>query len=139
MSWGPQAPPKFARAKRNHQNAFAEAVFWIKANNYYYDRLKSLLRFIVEPGKRVLDLRCEIGHLLASVEPSYGVGVEIGGAMVAEASRRFPDLTFIEADPEYLDLHETFDYILFNHISDTVDVFRALSDCASTPAQIHAS
>jgi hypothetical protein len=125
-SWGPQALTDVREAKRNHQNAFAERrSFWIKANNYYYDRLKSLLRFIVEPGKRVLDLRCEIGHLLASVEPSYGVGVEIGGAMVAEASGRFPDLTFIEADPEYLDLHETFDYILFNNIHDTVDVFRA--------------
>ena len=44
-------------------------------------RIKRLLRFIVEWGKRVLDVRCETGHLLASVRPSDGVGVEISDAI----------------------------------------------------------
>jgi len=124
--WGPNPLSELRETKRNHQNAVAQRrASWIKANRYYYDRLKSLLRYIVEPGKRVLDVRCETGHLLAAVEPSYGVGVEIGHAMVAEAREKLPNLTFVQADPERLDLGEKFDYILFNNIFDTVDIFRA--------------
>jgi SAM-dependent methyltransferase len=125
-SWGPGALSEVREAKRNYQNAVAQRTgSWIKSNRYFYDRLKSLLRFIVAPGKRVLDVRCETGDLLASVEPSRGVGIETGDAMVARASEEHPELTFLQADPEYLDLNETFDYILFNHVSDTVDIFAA--------------
>jgi len=73
----------------------------------------------------VLEIRCETGHLLASLEPSYGVGVEISGAMVEVAHRQHPNLRFVMRDPEALELNETFDYIPFNHIFDTVDILRA--------------
>ena len=71
-------------------------------------------------------MRCQTGHLLASVEPVRGVGVEIGQAMVERARRNYPALEFVQADPEDLNLHETFDYVLFNHIFDTLDILRAL-------------
>ena len=98
---------------------------WIHSNRYYYDRLKRLLRFIVEPGRRVLEIRCQTGHLLAAVGPNFGVGVEIGSAMIERAHQSYPNLHFVQADPEDLDLAETFDYILFSHIFDTVDILRA--------------
>src|SRR5208282_5908779 len=66
------------------------------------------------------------GHLLSSVRPAFGVGVEISTAMVERASRQHPELHFVQSDPEDLDLNQTFDYILFNHIFDTVDILRAL-------------
>src|SRR5271154_1580499 len=122
-SWGPAALSELREAKRQHQNAVADSrESWIQSNDYYYDGLKSLLSFIVEPGKRVLDVRCETGHLLAALQPSYGVGVEIGEKMVEKAVKAHPELSFVKADPEDLDLDEQFDYILFNHISDTVDI-----------------
>src|SRR5208282_6478278 len=63
---------------------------------------------------------------LSSVRPAFGVGVEISTAMVERASRQHPELHFVQSDPEDLDLNQTFDYILFNHIFDTVDILRAL-------------
>jgi hypothetical protein len=45
--------------------------------------------------------------------------------MVACARQQFPNLKFVQSDPEDLELNETFDYILFNHIFDTVDILRA--------------
>jgi len=125
-NWGPQALSQIRKARRENQDAIAERRGeWIRSNRYFYDRLKRLLRFIVEPGKRVLDVRCETGHLLASVMPRNGVGAEIGEAMVAEAQKQHPHLRFVQADPEDLQLNEKFDYILFNHIFDTTDILRA--------------
>ena len=125
-TWGPSALDEMREARRKHQDAVAgRRVEWIRSNKYFYDRLKRLFQFIVEPGKRVLEVRCETGHFLDSVVPSYGLGVEISESMVASARQKFPNLQFVQSDPEDLELNETFDYILFNHIFDTVDILRA--------------
>jgi hypothetical protein len=126
-NWGPAALDHVREARRRHQESIAARRYeWIRSNGYFYDHLKRAIQFVVEPNKRVLEVRCETGELLASVSPSYGVGVEISGAMVEAARLRHPDLHFVTSDTESLDLGETFDYILFNHIFDTVDILRAL-------------
>ncbi|HKM66869.1 MAG TPA: glycosyltransferase [Candidatus Acidoferrum sp.] len=124
--WGPEALEEVRKARREHQEATAgRREKWIRANKYYYGRMQRMLRFIVEPQKHVLDLRCETGHLLAALEPAHGVGVEISDAMVQVAQGLHPELRFVKSDVESLELRETFDYIVFNHIFDTVDVLRA--------------
>jgi SAM-dependent methyltransferase len=124
---GPQALDQVRAARRKQQDAVAaQRDAWIESNRYFYDRLKRLLRFVVEPGKRVLQVRCQTGHLLDAVNPSYGVGVELGEAMVDCARKQFPQLHFVQSDPEELELGETFDYVLFDHIFDTVDILKAL-------------
>jgi hypothetical protein len=125
-SWGPRALDEMREARRAFQDAVApRRDHWIRSNRYFYNGLKRLLQFVVEPGKRVLAVRCQTGHLLASVKPSYGVGVEIGDVMVARAAQLHPDLHFVQSEPEKLSLGEKFDYILFDHIFDTVDILRA--------------
>ena len=126
QGWGPQALNELREARRKHQEATAERrEDWIRSNRYFYGRLKRTLEFILEPGKRVLEIRCETGQFLAAVKPAYGVGVEISDVMVECARRRHPGLRFVKSDPESLQLDETFDYIIFNHIFDTVDILRA--------------
>ena len=127
QSWGLGALEELREARRAFQDAVApRRDRWIRSNKYFYDGLKRLLQFIVEPGKRVLAIRCETGHLLAATRPSYGVGVEIGEAMVSVAGKQYPGLHFVQADAEKLSLGEKFDYILFEHIFDTVDILPAL-------------
>jgi Glycosyl transferase family 2 len=127
QSWGPEALEALRKARRAFQDAVApRRDRWIRSNKYFYDGLKRLLQFIVEPGKRVLAIRCETGYLLAATKPSYGVGVEIGEALVSVAGEQHPCLHFVQADPEKLSLGEKFDYILFEHIFDTVDILPAL-------------
>src|SRR4051812_48210773 len=126
-SWGPRALDEKRETRRKHQDEVASRRDqWIQSNRYFYERLKRVLQFIVEPGRRVLDIRCQTGHLLRSVQPSRGVGVEIGDVMVASARRQHPDLEFVKSDPEVVNLREQFDYVLFNHIFDTVDILQAL-------------
>ena len=45
------------------------------------------MRFLIPPGKRVLELGCGSGHLLAALEPSYGVGVDFSAKTIATAGR----------------------------------------------------
>ena len=95
---------------------------WRPDSDYCAESVCRLLRFIVEPGARVLNIRCETGRLLDAVSPSYGVGVESRQPLVEAARARYPRFTFIQSDPDRLDLPERFDYILVNDLSDTVDL-----------------
>ncbi len=126
QSWGPQALDAVRQARREFQDAHAlKRDKWIRSNEYFYDCLKRTLQNIIEPEKRILHVRCETGHLLAAVVPDYGVGVEIGQVMVDYAGLQHPNLRFVRGDPEDLELNEKFDYIIFDHIFDTVDILRA--------------
>jgi hypothetical protein len=126
VNWGLPALVQLREARRRHQESVApQRSKWIRANKYFYGRIQRLLQFIVEPGKRVLELRCETGDFLASTKPAFGVGVEISDAMVACAQAEHPELSFMKSDPEELELNEAFDYIVFDHIFDTVDILRA--------------
>jgi len=125
-NWGLPALEKVREARRRHQESVApQRSQWIRANKYFYGRIQRLLQFIVEPGKRVLELRCETGDFLACTKPARGVGVEISDAMVACARAEHPELRFEKSDPEELDLRASFDYVVFDHIFDTVDILRA--------------
>lgn len=126
-AWGVAALQSSRQARRELQESIApRRDRWIKQNRYYYGRIKRMLRFIVEPGKRILEVRCQTGGLLASVEPSFGVGVEISQKLVEVARNNHPNLDFVCADPEDLDLGEKFDYVIVGHIFDTVDILAAL-------------
>jgi SAM-dependent methyltransferase len=71
----------------------------------------------VPPGARVLELGCGTGDLLASLEPSEGVGVDLSGAMVEQAVRRHPHLEFHHLAAERLELPgRQFDYIILSDL-----------------------
>lgn len=125
--WGPEALAAAREFKRSHQAKHVAArQRWIERNSYFYENLRRLLRFIIEPGKRVLNVRCQTGLFLHALEPSRGVGVEISQEMVDLARSRHPEFEYVRADAEDLDLKEPFDYILLDDISDIVDVGKAL-------------
>jgi hypothetical protein len=124
--WGPAALAAEREAKRKHIDRLAQTrQTWISRNRYFYDKVKRLLQFIIEPQKRVLNMRCQTGHLLAAVDPSRGVGVEISQEMIAVAKRTYPQLEFVQSDSEDYQSSEKFDYILFSDVSDTVDLQRS--------------
>src|SRR5882757_10191656 len=90
---------------------------------YREDDLK-FTRFLIPPGKRVLELGCGRGDLLATLEPSYGVGIDFGAETIAKANARHPTLSFVLGDVEDPDvlaaIEGPFDYIV---ISDTIGMF----------------
>jgi SAM-dependent methyltransferase len=131
--WGVAALDQRRKRTRDHLARIApRRENWIKHNSYYYELLGRLLRFLVEPQKNVLSVRCGTGNLLAAVRPKLGRGIDICGEIVDIALERNPSLDFAVAFPDKEEFQqafrsgETFDYILFNEIGDTVDVLQAL-------------
>ena len=94
---------------------------WRSRNQNYYAADLSYMQFIVPKGSRILDLGCGTGDLLAKLEPSYGVGVDLSERIIDVAKRKFPDLKFFVGDVEdeafISNLEGPFDYIL---LSDTI-------------------
>jgi hypothetical protein len=127
VAWGPEALQSQNERNRQHQSVFAKTrVGWIRRNKYYYECLKRLLRHVVEPGKRVLNIRCQTGFLLDALRPSYGVGVEISPEMVAIASAAHPRFSYYESFPENFEPTEKFDYVLLCDSGDIADVQKTL-------------
>lgn len=108
---------------------------WLRRNAYFHAEHQRYMQFLVPKGARVLDLGCGTGHLLASLEPSYGVGVDFSSRMIEIARKNFPDLTFEIGDVEAPDLigklEGPFDVIV---VSDTIGYFE---DCERTLRNLH--
>jgi len=109
-----------------------------RRHRYYYDRLTRILRVRVPPGERVLDLGCGAGHLLAALEPSRGVGVDVSAPAIRAARERYGNerLSFLQgdvSDPEVLARAKgPFDTILL------VNVVTHLRDVQATLEALHA-
>lgn len=108
---------------------------WIAKNRYFHQSDIEYLKFLIPRGVSILDLGCGTGSLLAQLEPANGVGIDFSAAMVEEAKKNYPGLTFIQGDIEneaVIDnLGQTFDVIV---ISDTIG---SLDDCERTLSSLH--
>ena len=112
----------------------AVARFGLIVTSDYYDLLGRLLRFLVEPGKEVLSVRCGTGALLPAMSPRQAKGIDICTEIIQIAQERNPTFDFAVGFPDteqFLRLFredEKFDYVLFNDIGDTVDVLQAFQN-----------
>lgn len=126
-AWGPAALEAKRAAIRDRLDSLAaRRDQWVERHSYFYREVFRLLRFIIAPGRSLLNIRCQTGVFLEALAPACGVGVEVSEAMVQAARQRRPTFAYHRADPETLDLGRTFDDILFNDVADTADVHDAL-------------
>ena len=106
----------------------ADVDTWKARHTGYHEAIARVARFYVPRGVRVLEVGCGTGDLLAALEPSEGVGVDLSRAMVSLASARHPGLTFHHMAAERLELlGQTFDYVvlsdLVGYLYDIREVF----------------
>jgi SAM-dependent methyltransferase len=103
-----------------------------KFNAAYREDDRKFMRFLIPPGKRVLELGCGRGVLLAALQPSYGVGVDFSAKAIARAKKMHPDLHFVLGDAEdpatLAGLKGSFDYIV---IADTIGMFEDIDGTLS--------
>ncbi len=93
------------------------------AGMYYHKLLQHYYKFLSSPGSRILELGCAHGDLLASLEPSLGVGVDFSGKMIERAAKKHPHLFFIHADALEIEFKEKFDVIILSDlVNDVWDV-----------------
>ena len=106
----------------------AEEAEWRRRNRAYHDWIAMLHRFQIPPGARVLEIGCGSGELLAALEPSVGVGIDVSPRLVELARSRHPGLRFETVAGERLDLGETFDYVVLSDVLPFVHDLVALFD-----------
>ena len=99
-------------------------------NKYYNQDIETFLKTIIPPNRKILEIGSATGNLLNSLEPSYGVGVDISPKMISIAREKFKHLKFESMDAENLRLNTKFDYIvmsdLIGNLSDVWQSFREL-------------
>src|ERR1019366_1727554 len=119
-------PPQFGNLRKREFLEYVEASANEqdrrgKFNAAYREDDRKFMRFLIPPGKRVLELGCGRGELLAALEPSYGVGVDFGARTIAKARELHRDLQFVLGDVEdpatLATIEGPFDYIV---IADTI-------------------
>lgn len=133
----PERAPSWRKRRifEHAEKLAGERERWIRRSRYFYEEDWRYMRFLVPPGKRVLELGCGTGDLLAQLAPSEGVGVDFSPATIARARAKHPDLRFVVADVERLAASATpagpFDTIV---MADTVG---SLDDCLETFRSLH--
>jgi SAM-dependent methyltransferase len=118
----------------SNRNAADRQEFWQRAE-FFHEEDSRYLRFLIPGGSRVLELGCGIGNTLASLKPSFGLGVDFSPEMITQAQRLHPNLQFQVGDvedPEFLaSLPGPFDVILI------VDTIGSLDDCQTMLEALH--
>ena len=104
----------------------AEDDRWRRRNPTYHRLIAAITRFHTAPGASVLEIGCGDGDLLAALDPSFGVGVDVSPKMVELARSRHSGLEFEVAAGEELELGRTFDYIVLSDLMPFVHDLVAL-------------
>ena len=132
---------KYQKDHISHWNQIAaKKDKWNRCNSYYHRRLREVVRFVIPSGQRVIEIGCGKGELLASLQPSYGVGVDFSAEMIKQAEDSHPDLHFINIDAHELDLKDKFDFVILsdvvNDLWDVQSIFQKISGFTTPQSRI---
>ncbi len=94
---------------------------WASFGAFYHAAMAEHCRQLIPAGRRVLEIGCGEGDLLAAVKPSFGVGVDISPEAVKAAARKNPDLLFVAGYAEHLPIEGPFDYIIMSDVIGLLD------------------
>jgi SAM-dependent methyltransferase len=99
---------------------------WLHRTSGYHGFVERIYRAMVPRGQRVLEIGCGRGDLLAALEPSHGLGVDVSPKMIEAARARHPELEFECSSGEALQRNETFDYIILSDLVPYAQDLQAL-------------
>lgn len=120
-----------AQSLRDYFNLIApDWDTWRSRNRFYHAQVKALVAGAVVPGRRVLDIGCGTGDVLATVNPSVGIGLNVADRLTQLAREKYPNLRFETFDGAEVELPEGFrpDYVVaVNLLDHTHDVFELLA------------
>ncbi len=121
------SPSKISTRKRKALEEIERNFDWLKENTPFNRKFRQNDRayhqFLIESDLRILEIGCGTGDLLASLNPSYGVGIDLSPKLISYAATKHPKLNFIQHDAENplpFEKDTTFDVII---ISDAIGYF----------------
>lgn len=97
--------------------------------SYYYESLKELLGELIPKEKRVFEIGCGTGDLLASLKPKVGYGIDISDRMIKIAREKYQNLKNLRFSTVWP--IEDFDYIFMSdvieHLESPEELFKEVS------------
>lgn len=114
------------RVRERYDRLASTRDMWYRRSHYYHDHVERTLRGLIPAGSTVLELGSGTGNLLAALQPSRGLGLDLSPEMVKVAKRNHPQLEFAVGDAEdFLIPNTTFDFVVAS------DVVGELEDIAA--------
>ena len=108
---------------------------WLKKARIFHKEDMNFLKEIIPEGSNILELGCGNGHLLASLKPKYGLGIDFSKRLISEAKKNHPKISFLEEDIENISskdiVKRKFDFVI---ICDTIGF---LEDVEETLQKLH--
>ncbi len=120
-------------------------LFYRRLNKTYYQDLERIHNLLIPKGQRILEIGCGSGDLLASLNPSYGVGIELDSVISRIASDRHKDLHIFNLNaeemlPESIGNPAPFDIIIINNtlntIKDVHELLKKLTDYSHNKSRL---
>jgi len=102
-----------------------------RLGSFYYFLLKKYLKFMVPENMRVLELGCSHGNIIAELNPSFGVGIDLSKKMIDTAKQKHPQsqFQFFVADAHFIPLNDRFDVIILSDlVNDLWDLQRVFEE-----------
>lgn len=100
---------------------------WIKQNFYYHRDLTNFYQHNIPKGSTILEIGSKTGHLLNSLNPKIGVGIEFNKDLSNFAQKKYKNLKFYSFSENSITLNHKFEYIIFSDtlskISDIQNMF----------------
>jgi SAM-dependent methyltransferase len=131
----PRARPARAQVLRDYYNQIAPSWdHWRARNRFYHDQVAELVAGGVVPGRRVLDIGAGTGDVLALVQPSDGLGLNVAERLTELARAKHPELRFETVDTDAVVVPDGFhpDYVMsVNLLDHTHDVYELLASIRS--------
>lgn len=138
---GMSGPSRHLQKRRAHWDEVArQSDAQVSYGRYYNQRLTEIYQFLIPPGRKVIEIGCGTGDLLAALKPAVGVGVDFSAEMLRRAILRHPDLRFVLAEAHDLNLKETFDFVilsdLLNEVWDVQVIFQRVKELTHSGSRI---
>ena len=124
------APDPIKERIRDHYDGLAPSRdIWYRRSKYYHDYVERSLRSLIPAGSTVLELGCGTGNLLAALQPSHGLGLDISPEMLRVARRNHPHLEFEVGDAENFEIPKTtFDFVVASDLVGELEDIAAMLD-----------
>lgn len=99
------------------EDASWDAGLYDAAHAFVHEYGEDLIDLLAPtPGERILDLGCGTGHLTNTIADTDAdvVGLDNAAAMIKDARRNYPEITFVHADAAEHTFTEPFDAVFSN-------------------------
>ena len=122
---------RFYQERSSHWDKVAKKLEkWHGWSGYYQKRVSQIYQFNIPPDQEVLEIGCGSGNLIASLKPSYGLGLDISKKMVSRAQILHPEINFQQSTVVGNDLTHKFDFIvlsdIINDLWDVQEMFESI-------------